>query len=102
MKSIFRVNDEELQARYQTYDKENFHAPGGKLEYLQVEITIFKGRTFETKHKLYQALSGELAKLLNISPEAILIILNEHKAENWGMRGGIPASEIDFGYSITI
>jgi hypothetical protein len=29
-----------------------------------------------------------------------MIILLEPHLENWGVRGGIPASEIDFGFKI--
>lgn len=102
LKRVFGVSDEELQARYEHYREEDFRAPGDKPEYLQVDITVFKGRTLETKHKLYKELSNALAELLTIAPSSVLILLDEHNAENWGMRGGVPASEINFGYSVNV
>lgn len=102
LKQTFGVSDEELQARYKHYHEEYFRTPGDKSEYLQVNITVFKGRTLETKRKLYKELSNALAELLTIAPSSVLILLDEHDAENWGTRGGIPASEIDFGYSINV
>lgn len=102
LKRVFGVNDEELQARYEHYRKEDFRAPGDKPEYLQVNITVFKGRTLETKRKLYKELSNALAEMLAIAPSSVLILLDEHDAENWGMQGGIPASQIDFGYAVNV
>jgi 4-oxalocrotonate tautomerase family enzyme len=71
-------------------------------QYPGERITVFKGRTLEAKRKLYKELSNALAELLAIAPSSVLILLDEHDAENWGMRGGIPASEIDFGYSVNV
>ncbi|WP_165798761.1 tautomerase family protein [Pseudomonas laurylsulfativorans] len=102
LKRAFGVSDEELQARYEHYREEDFRAPGDKPEYLQVSITVFKGRTLATKRKLYMELSNSLAELLAIAPSSVLILLDEHDAENWGMQGGVPASEIDFGYSVNV
>ncbi|WP_408602177.1 tautomerase family protein [Pseudomonas sp. PLMAX] len=102
LKSVFKVSDEELQARYVCYDKEHIRSPGDRSEFIQIEITVFKGRHLETKRQLYQSISKSIAALLNISEHAPLILLLEQEPENWGMRGGVPASEIDFGYAISI
>ncbi len=102
LKSVFKVSDEELQARYVCYGKDHFRSPGDRSEFIQIEITVFKGRKLETKRQLYQLISKKIAALLDISEHAPLILLVEQKPENWGMRGGVPASEIDFGYAISI
>jgi hypothetical protein len=46
--------------------------------------------------------ASSIAAQLDISEHAPLILLVEQEPENWGMRGGVPASEIDFGYAISI
>jgi phenylpyruvate tautomerase PptA (4-oxalocrotonate tautomerase family) len=102
LKLVFKVSDEELQARYVCYDKNYFRSPGDRSEFIQIEITLFKGRKLETKRQLYQLISNRIAAQLGISEHALLILLIEQDAENWGMRGGVPASEIDFGYAISI
>lgn len=102
LKSVFKVSDEELQARYVCYDKDRFRSPGDRSEFIQIEITVFKGRKLETKRQLYQLISKRIAAQLDISEHAPLILLIEQEPENWGMRGGVPASEIDFGYAISI
>lgn len=102
LKQVFGVSDEELQARYQHFDASCFVAPGGVSDYLHVQITVFAGRKPETKKKLYAVLVKNLSALLGIAPESIVILLDEHASENWGMRGGRMASEIDFGYEIGV
>jgi len=32
----------------------------------------------------------------------VFIVLNEQPRENWGIRGGIPASEIGLGFKVDI
>ena len=100
--NTFGVSRNELQARYEHAQYSDFRTPGDVTDYIQIGITLFKGRTLETKRKLYIAISTALSELMYISPSSVLIVLDEREAENWGMRGGIPASEIDFGYSINI
>ncbi|HDJ1440174.1 TPA: tautomerase family protein [Serratia rubidaea] len=102
LRQVLGVSDEELQARYQQYQPEDFVAPGGMADYLHIEIVMFKGRTLVSKKKLYRHLVDSLVTLLDISPAAIVILLREYEADNWGMRGGTVASEIDFGYRISV
>ena len=102
LKQVFGVSDEELQARYQSFDPACFVPPGGLSDYLHVRITVFAGRKPETKKKLYAVLVQGLSALLGMAPASIVILLDEHPGENWGMRGGRMASEIDFGYEIGV
>ncbi len=65
-----------------------------------IEISMFVGRTKDTKRKLYQTIVDKLENFGLVDKKNILIILNEQPLENWGVRGGIPADEIDFGFKI--
>jgi 4-oxalocrotonate tautomerase family enzyme len=67
-----------------------------------VEITMFSGRTKETKKKLIETIVNNLDSNTLMSREKILIIINEQPMENWGVRGGIPANEIDLGFKVNI
>ncbi len=69
---------------------------------LFIEICLFAGRTKETKKLLYRSILDNLRTECGISPETVMILLNEQPKENWGLRGGIPGDEIEFGYSIGI
>jgi phenylpyruvate tautomerase PptA (4-oxalocrotonate tautomerase family) len=69
--------------------------------YTRVEITLFSGRSLNAKRALYQAVVANLSAL-DIPPSEIKTILIEVPAENWGLRGGIPASEIDLGFVVDV
>lgn len=66
-----------------------------------IEISLFKGRTKETKRRLYKNIVDGLAAI-NIEKAKVMIFLNEQPAENWGVRGGLPADEIDLGFKIDV
>jgi len=67
-----------------------------------IEISMFQGRTKETKKKIFQTIIGNLEKDRLVDKEKVLITLNEQPMENWGVRGGIPADELDLGFRINI
>ena len=67
-----------------------------------IEISMFMGRTKETKRKLYQTIVNKLESQGLIEKKKVLITLNEQSQENWGIRGGIPSDEIDLGFSVKV
>jgi phenylpyruvate tautomerase PptA (4-oxalocrotonate tautomerase family) len=69
---------------------------------LLIEITLFTGRTRETKKSLYNSIVQKLDDELNIEKEKIFIVLNEQPMDNWGIRGGIPADESSLDFKVDI
>ncbi len=83
-------------------EPDNFEYPEGKTkDYTIIEMTVFPGRSVEAKRKLYQNIVGNLQKL-NIQPNDVLIVLKEPPLENWGIRGGYPANEVDLGFKLDV
>lgn len=94
------VNDRQL--RYIEHKPEQFHVPPGKSEnYTLVEISLFAGRSIEAKRALYRAVVKNLGAL-GIAANDVFIVLNEIALENWGIRGGIPACDVDLGFKTDI
>src|SRR5512134_1096364 len=95
-----------VQDRFQTLyelDADRFELPPSKSDNAAIiEITAFKGRSNEAKKKLYAAIAANLAKTPGIRGEDILIALHEPPLENWGIRGGRPASEVDLGFKVDV
>jgi phenylpyruvate tautomerase PptA (4-oxalocrotonate tautomerase family) len=84
------------------YLPEYFSVPPGATEnYTLVEIDMFSGRSMSTKKALYSVIVRNLGEQ-GIKPNDIKIVLREISAENWGIRGGIPASEVDLGFKIDV
>ena len=84
------------------HEPHRFTAPPGKTDrYTLVDIDLFSGRSLAAKKALYQAIVRNLAKF-GIPADQIRILLRESPAENWGVRGGVPASEVDLGFKVDI
>lgn len=62
---------------------------------------MFPGRSVEAKRNLYQAINKNLGDL-GIESSDIFIVLKEPPLDNWGIRGGVPASEVDLGFKLDV
>lgn len=84
------------------YDRARRIVPTGKSErYTRIEIKLFSGRSIEAKRDLYRSLVQNLTAV-GIPKNEIKILLVEIPPQNWGIRGGVPASEVDMGYKIDV
>ena len=92
--------------RFQTLlelGRDQFEAPPAKSDNITIiEMTVFKGRSGEAKKKLYESIVSNLAKNPGIAGDDILIVLHEPPLENWGIRGGKPASEVNLGFKVDV
>jgi hypothetical protein len=75
--------------------------PGRGQKFTLIEVTMFSGRSMSAKRALYQAMVRNLAAF-GVPLLDIKITLIETPPENWGLRGGTPASEIDLGFKIDV
>lgn len=102
MREALLIPEHDRQIRYIEHVPEDFQVPPGKTEnYTLVELTLFQGRSMDAKKNLYQAVVRNLGSL-GIAPEDVFIVLIESPPENWGVRGGLPASEVDLGFKIEV
>ena len=67
-----------------------------------IEISAFAGRSIDAKRRLYTAIVNNLKTNPGIESSDVFILVNEQPLDNWGVRGGKPASEIDFGFKIDV
>ncbi|MFM2120374.1 MAG: hypothetical protein RL722_1842 [Pseudomonadota bacterium] len=101
-REALKVPEDDRQIRYVEHRPEHFAVPPGKTEnYTYVEILLFPGRSLEAKRALYQGIVRRFGAL-GIAPGDVFIVLHEPPLDNWGIRGGIPASEVDLGYTLDV
>jgi len=101
-REALRVPETDRQICYIEHRPEHFHVPPGRTDnYTLVDITLFAGRTLDAKRSLYQAIVRNLGAL-GIAPGDIFIVLHEVPLENWGIRGGTPASDVDLGFRVDV
>ena len=100
--AAFKIPDHDRNQRMIEIEPENFEYPAGNTEsFITIEMTVFPGRTLHAKKVLYNEIVARLQKL-KVLPSDILIILQEPPLENWGIRGGYPASEVNIGFRIDV
>jgi phenylpyruvate tautomerase PptA (4-oxalocrotonate tautomerase family) len=102
MVEALKIPERDKQIRFVEHRPEHFVVPPEATEnYTLVELSMFPGRSLEAKRNLYQGIVKRFGEL-GIEPKDIFIVLNEVSRENWGIRGGVPASEVDLGFKINV
>jgi phenylpyruvate tautomerase PptA (4-oxalocrotonate tautomerase family) len=98
----FGIRDDDRTQRLIEHDPENFEIPRGASErYTLIEITTFPGRSATAKRRLYEAVVRNLEGA-GVPTSDISVVLHEPPMENWGIRGGKPASEVDLGFRVDV
>lgn len=69
--------------------------------YTLVTIDAFAGRSLPAKRRLYQDMVRHLGTC-GIPAACISIVLREHPLENWGIRGGQAACDLDLGFKVDV
>jgi phenylpyruvate tautomerase PptA (4-oxalocrotonate tautomerase family) len=97
-----RIPDQDRMQRIVEHAREDFELPPGRSDdFVLVEVTMFAGRSRQAKRHLYQALVRNFGKL-RIAPADVFVVLHEPPMENWGIRGGQMASEVDLGFEVQV
>lgn len=97
-----KVPEDTHPVRMCEYDADVFLIPRqSSTAFTLIEATVYPGRTIDTKRRLYARMIAELGET-GIAAEDIRIVLYEVPLENWGLKGGIPASEIELGFEVEI
>ncbi|TDW22404.1 tautomerase family protein [Kribbella kalugense] len=66
-----------------------------------VSIDCFAGRSIDAKRSLYTEIVTNL-KAFNIPPDHVTILVRDLPTENWGIRSGQAASDLDLGFNINV
>ena len=99
----FKIPEDDKRQILTEHDPEWFTIrPVNTDQYTLIMITVFKGRSFEAKKLLYKKIVENLQQDPGINPMDVTIVLNEQPLENWGIRGGIPASEANLGFNVKV
>jgi phenylpyruvate tautomerase PptA (4-oxalocrotonate tautomerase family) len=100
--SALKLPEKDRDVVIDTYDETSRIVMTGRSQrYTRVEVTLFAGRSMEAKRALYRAVVANLGGL-GVPETEVKTILIEVPTENWGLRGGYPASELDLGFKIDV
>jgi phenylpyruvate tautomerase PptA (4-oxalocrotonate tautomerase family) len=102
MVSAIGVPEGDRDAVLDCYDDSHRLVPASSSDrYTRVEIKLFAGRSIEAKRALYRDIVQNLAAL-GVPAHEIKIVLIEVERHNWGLRGGVPGSELTFAFKVDV
>ena len=88
--------------RFFPMKKDNYYFPNSRTDaYTIIEISMFEGRTIETKKYLLQLLFERINSKLNLSVQDIEITIIETPQYNWGIRG-VSGDELSLSYKVDV
>ncbi|HTV00043.1 MAG TPA: tautomerase family protein [Luteitalea sp.] len=90
--------------RFFPMDAEDFFIPGGQgrtTRYTIIEISMFEGRTVDTRKQLIRLLFERLQQTVGLSPADVEITITETPMANWGFRGQT-GDEIRLSYKVDV
>jgi len=80
-------------------DEDFIHPPDRSPAYTILEISMFAGRSTETKKKLIRELFDHFERELGHAPQDLEITIQESPQNNWGIRGK-PGDELNLPYRV--
>lgn len=102
--AAFRIPPEDKHVRLVAHEPHRFAVPP-QLErpalYTLVVVDCFAGRSTDAKRELYTQITSRL-EALGIPRDHVTVVLRESALENWGIRGGQAASDVDLGFTVEV
>jgi hypothetical protein len=100
--TAFRIPAQDRHQRILEFEPQDFEIPPGKSERcMLISLEVFAGRSVDAKRALYKEIIARLRRL-DIAADDVLIVLREVTLESWGIRGGVPASDVDLGFKVQV
>ena len=104
LREAFKIPPGDRNVRLLVHEPHRFACPPylAKPElFTLIGIDAFSGRSVDAKRALYAGIVEKLAKV-GIPKDHVLIVLKEIPTENWGIRGGQAACDLDLGFTINV
>lgn len=102
--SAFKIPEHDRVIRLFVHEAHRFQCPSDKTQpefFTQISIDCFAGRSIEAKRNLYRDITTNLVNF-GIPADHILILLREISTENWGIRGGQAACDVNLGFEVKV
>jgi len=100
----FKIKSGDRNVRLAVHEPHSFACPPACEQpdlYTHITIDAFTGRSLDAKRNLYRAIVTNL-EALGIPKNHVKILLRESPRENWGIRGGQAACDVDLGFKVDV
>lgn len=102
--TAFQIPAKDKNVRLVAHEPHRFAVPEhlAQPEYRTlVSIDCFTGRSLDAKRALYAGIAEGL-EALGIPRDHVMITLHEADRDNWGIRGGQAASDVELGFNVQV
>lgn len=100
--AAFKIPDHDRTQRVIEYAEADFEIPPGRgPRYTVVSIEAFAGRSLDAKRNLYREIATRF-EAAGVPRADVFIVLREIPTENWGIRGGVAACDVDLGFNVRV
>jgi len=88
--------------RFIGLEKSEFIFPEDRSDnYTIIEISMFEGRSAESKKSLIRLIFTNIERDVGIAPQDVEITITETPKQNWGIRG-LCGDELSLGYKVNV
>ncbi len=104
LREAFGIPAHDKDIRLIVHEPHRFACPPDKTmpeAYTHVSIDAFAGRSLDAKRALYRAIADRLEPF-GIPRDHVKILLRESPKENWGIRGGQAACDVELGFKVEV
>lgn len=104
LREAFKILPGDRNVRLLVHEPHRFECPPDREKpefYTHISIDCFAGRSLDAKRALYKAIVANLSEY-GIPENHVKIMLREITAENWGIRGGKAACDVDLGFEVNV
>ena len=104
LRDAFKIKPGDRDVRLIVHEPHRFACPLAceKPEaFTLIGIDAFAGRSVDAKRNLYRAIVANLEPF-GIPENHVKIVLREQPRENWGIRGGQAACDVDLGFKVDV
>ncbi len=100
--TAFKIPEWDRDVVLDPYDESRRIVSTGRSErYTRIEIVGMAARSMDAKRALFKAIADNLEAAGVPRNETRMVLIEPHP-DNWGIKGGIPASEADIGFEIKV
>ena len=104
LRESFNILPSDRNIRFIAHEPHRFDCPPDREKpeyYTHISIDCFAGRSLDAKRKLYKTIVKNL-EAFGIPNNHVKIMLREITVENWGIRGGHAACDLNLGFKIDV
>lgn len=102
--AAFRIPERDRSVRLLVHEPHRFDVPPQltQPEYATVvSIDAFSGRSLDAKRNLYRTIVDNL-EACGIPRDHVKVVVRDVPRENWGIRGGQAACDLEIGFTIEV